>query len=226
MGHFLKAIKSEEFLTYLFIVVFATLTIAIDLTSQALTFSQALRYSFFQTTSISSTTGFATANFANWPQFSKTVLIFLTITGACGGSTCGGIKLSRAIILFKTCKNGVKKSLHPRAVINTKLEGETLSKEIERNTCVYFIMWVMIVIACTMLLALDSNATDVFTNFSATLACIGNVGPGLTQVIGPMGSFAGFNALSKTILSIVMLVGRLEILPMIILFAPRTWRKG
>ena len=226
MGHFLKAIKSEEFLVYLIIVVFSTLTIAVDLTSQALSFSQALRYAFFQTTAIGSTTGFATADFAHWPQFSKTLLMFLTITGACGGSTCGGIKLSRAIILFKTCKNGVKKSLHPRAVIHTKLEGETLSKEIERNTCVYFIMWVMIVLACTLLLALDPNATDIFTNFSATLACIGNVGPGMTQAIGPMGSFAVYGNFSKVILSIVMIAGRLEILPMIILFAPRTWRKG
>ena len=226
MGHFLKAVKSEEFLVYLIIVVFSTLTIAVDLTSQALSFSQALRYAFFQTTAIGSTTGFATADFALWPQFSKTLLMFLTITGACGGSTCGGIKLSRARILFKTCKNGVKKSLHPRAVIHTKLEGETLSKEIERNTCVYFMMWVMIVLGCTLLLALDQNATDIFTNFSATLACIGNVGPGMTQAIGPMGSFAVYGNFSKVILSIVMIAGRLEILPMIILFAPRTWRKG
>ena len=87
-------------------------------------------------------------------------------------------------------------------------------------------MWVMLVLGCTLLLALDPNATDIFTNFSATLACIGNVGPGMTQAIGPMGSFAVYGNFSKVILSIVMIAGRLEILPMIILFAPRTWRKG
>lgn len=226
LGHFLKAIKSEEFITYVIIVVVVTLAIALNLMSIGLNFAQGLRYAFFQTTSISSTTGFATADFTKWPELSKTLILILTIIGACGGSTCGGMKISRAIILFKTCKNGVKKSLHPRAVTNTKLEGESLSKEVERNTCVYFIMWVMIVVICTLILATDQNGNDVFTNFSATLACIGNVGPGITPTIGPMGNFAAYNGFSKIILSIVMIVGRLEILPMIILFAPRTWRKG
>ena len=227
MGHFLKAVKSEEFWTYFVIVAISTIIIALNLLSTGLNFVEGLRYAFFQTTSIASTTGLATFDFVKWPELSKSILLILTIIGACGGSTCGGIKVSRAIILFKTCKNGVKKSLHPRAVTQTKLEGETLSKEVERNTCVYFIMWVIIVIVCTLILAFDGQGgADVLTNFSATLACIGNVGPGITEAIGPCGGYAGYNALSKTVLSIVMIAGRLEILPMIILFAPRTWRRG
>lgn len=152
--------------------------------------------------------------------------MILTVIGACGGSTCGGMKVSRVIILFKTCKNGVKKALHPRSVTNTKLEGETLSKEIERNTCVYFIMWVMIVVLCTLILAIDPCGSDVFANFSTSITLIGNVGPGMTTAIGPMGNFSAYSGFSKIILSMVMIVGRLEILPMIILFAPRTWRRG
>ncbi len=226
MGHFLKAVKSEEFITYLVIVVLVTLTIALNLLSIGMEFAQGLRYAFFQTTSISSTTGFSTADFTTWPEFSKTLLMILTVIGACGGSTCGGMKVSRVIILFKTCKNGVKKALHPRAVTNTKLEGETLSKEIERNTCVYFIMWVMIVVLCTLILAIDPCGSDVFANFSTSITVIGNVGPGMTTAIGPMGNFSAYSGFSKIILSMVMIVGRLEILPMIILFAPRTWRRG
>ena len=227
IGQFAKAIKSEEFITYVVIVVLATLTIAINLTSTGYTFWEGLRYAFFQTTSISSTTGVSTTDFSTWPSLSKCILTFLMIIGACGGSTAGGMKVSRGILLFKTCSNGVKKALHPRAVTTLKLEGEVQSKEIERNANVYFILWMTIVICTTLLLSFDSACgEDVLTPLTASLTCIGNVGPGMTSLIGPLGSFADFGWLSKLIMSLVMLAGRLEILPMIILFAPRTWTKG
>jgi trk system potassium uptake protein TrkH len=228
IGQFSKAIRSEEFITYLLIVILSTFTIATNLSiSFEQSFGQSLRHAFFQTTAISSTTGFASQDFINWPTLSKTILTILTVVGACGGSTGGGMKVSRAIILFKVSSNGLKKNLHPRSVHTLKLDGELISQEVERNTYVYFILWVLIVIASTLLLSFDPVCgSDVMTPFSASITCISNVGPGMTQLIGPFGSFAQFTPFSKTVLSIVMLAGRLEIFPMIILFAPRTWRKG
>ena len=227
LGHFAKAIKSEEFLTYFCIVFIATLTVAINLTSIGYDFWQGLRYGFFQTTSISSTTGFSSTDFSGWPELSKSILLFLTIVGACGGSTCGGIKVSRAIILFKSSRNGLLKALHPRAVAKFKLEGEVVTEEVERNTYFYFVLWILIVICSTMILCFDTGSgANIMDNFSATLACIGNVGPGITKLVGPAGSFVGYSWFSKTVLSVVMLAGRLEIIPLIILFSPRTWMKG
>ncbi len=228
IGQFTKAIRSEEFLIYLSIVIVSTLTIAMNLSiSFEQSFGESLRHAFFQTTSISSTTGFSSQDFIKWPTLSKTILTVLTVIGACGGSTGGGIKVSRAIMLFKISSNGIKKNLHPRSVHTMKLDGELISKEVERNTYVYFILWVLIVAFSTLVVSFDpACGSDVMTPFSASLTCIGNVGPGMTALIGPFGGFATFNGLSKIVLSIVMLAGRLEILPMIILFAPRTWRRG
>lgn len=227
LGHFAKAIKSEEFLTYLFMVIIATLIIAINLTTAGYNFWSGLRYGFFQTTTISSTTGFSSTDFSVWPELSKSILMFLTIIGACGGSTCGGIKVSRAIILFKSSKNGLLKALHPRAVAKFKLEGEVVTEEVERNTYVYFFLWILTVVCSTLILCIDvGSGANLMDNFSATLACIGNVGPGITNLVGPAGSFISYSPISKLLLSIVMLAGRLEILPMIILFSPRTWRRG
>jgi trk system potassium uptake protein TrkH len=226
IGQFAKIFKSEEIIAYVAMVVVATLTIAINLAVSGLNFWDSLRHAFFQTTAISSTTGCSTVDFIQWPTLSKCVLIILMIVGGCGGSTCGGIKVSRTLLLFKTCQNGIKKSLHPRAITTLKLDGEILSKETERNTSVYFIIWVAIVIALTLLLSFDPACDQVLTAFTASLTCIGNVGPGMTELIGPLGNFASFSGFSKIIMSVVMLAGRLEILPMIILFAPRTWIRG
>lgn len=223
IGNVKKAIKSEEFLTYLVIVVGATLVIALNIMSMTANFGEAVRYSFFQVTSISSTTGFSSTDFDQWPALSKSVLMVLMVIGACGGSTGGGIKVSRMIILFKSSVADIKKMLHPRAVVSPRLEGELLGKDTERNVHTYLILWMAIVIICTVLLCIDVD--DFMTNFSATLACIGNVGPGF-NLVGPMSNYALYSPYSKILLSFVMLVGRLEIFPMIIALAPRTWRRG
>lgn len=223
IGNVKKAIKSEEFLTYLVIVVGATLVIALNIMSMTANFGEAVRYSFFQVTSISSTTGFSSTDFDQWPALSKSVLMVLMVIGACGGSTGGGIKVSRMIILFKSSVADIKKMLHPRAVVSPRLEGELLGKDTERNVHTYLILWMAIVIICTVLLCIDVD--DFMTNFSATLACIGNVGPGF-NLVGPMSNYALYSPYSKILLSFVMLVGRLEIFPMIIVLAPRTWRRG
>lgn len=228
IGNFKKMLKSEELRVYLFIVVGFTIAIAVNILSLCASFGQALRLSFFQVTSIGSTTGFVTADFDKWPAFSKSLLVVLMIVGACGGSTGGGIKVSRLVILFKSVIADVKRMLHPRSVVSVKFEGELLNKDTERNVKTYFILWVLIVALCTVALCLDVD--DFITNFTATLSCMGNIGPGLSgagvEMVGPMFNFSGYAPLSKVLLSFAMLFGRLEIFPMIILFAPRTWRKG
>ena len=223
IGNFKKAIKSEEFIVYIVIVVGATLAIAINLLSLAMNFGEAVRYAFFQVTSISSTTGFSSADFNEWPAFSKGILIVLMCIGACGGSTGGGMKVSRVIILIKSATGSVKRMLHPRSVVTTKFEGGPLNRETERNVQTYFILWVAILVVCTVLLCIDVN--DFLTNFTATLACIGNVGPGF-NLVGPLNNYALYSPYSKIMLSFVMLVGRLEIFPMLIMLAPRTWKRG
>ena len=228
IGNFKKILKSEELRTYLIIIVTATLAIALNILSVTVNFGQAIRYSFFQVTSIGSTTGFVTADYDQWPAFSKGIIIVLMIVGACGGSTGGGIKASRLVMLVKSSFADIKRLIHPRAVVPVRYENELLDKNTERNVHTYFTLWIIIVAITTVLLCLDIN--DFLTNFTATLSCIGNIGPGLSNagigMVGPTFNFGGYSPFSKVLLSFVMLFGRLEIFPMLILFIPRTWKRG
>ncbi len=217
-----KAFKMEEVRWFFVIVVVSTIAIAINLTTQTLTFFEALSVAFFQVTTISSTTGLTSVDFNTWPAFSQAILLFLTIVGACGGSTGGGIKVARMGILAKTTASDLRRLIRPRSVTNAKFEGQVILPETERNVKAYMTLWILIVALSTVLLSLDCN--DVFSNFSATLACIGNVGPGFNAV-GPTCNYSFYSVFSKCWLSFVMLVGRLEIFPMIILFAPRAWKR-
>lgn len=225
-GEFVKAFKSEEVRVFFIIVVVSSVAIALNILTACGNFATALRYAFFQVTSISSTTGASSVNFNEWPSLSKAILLVLTIVGACGGSTGGGLKVSRMLVLCKSGYSDVKKMVHPRAVLTVRLEGEAVSEDVQRNVRSFFILWVIIVIACTLILSIDPfSHGDVLTDFTATLACIGNVGPGLNAV-GPAECYAGYNALSKTVLSVAMLAGRLEIFPLVIMLSPRTWKKA
>ena len=230
IGNVSKILALEEVRAFFIMVVVAILAIAINLyTAMAnvyTTFGQALKHSFFQVTAISSTTGLASTDFNLWPNLSKGILLILTIIGACGGSTGGGIKMSRMMILYKSSTADFKKLIHQRAVIYSNLDGAPISPATERNVRTYFVFWVMIVIISTLLLSFDPYLQNsVFSGFSASLACIGNVGPGF-ELVGPTCNYMGFSYFSKILLSFVMLIGRLEIFPMLILFIPRTWRKG
>lgn len=234
IGQVKKAFKSEELRIYLIIVLVATVAIAVNILSSVSSFWQALRYSFFQVTSISSTTGLASIDFDKWPAFSKSILITLTIIGACAGSTGGGIKMSRLVILVKSSYKDIKKMINPRSVVSVSFENEPVQRETERNIRTYFILWVLIVVASILLLSLDGGASEYIiekgfnefsTHFSATLACIGNVGPGI-EAVGPTMNYSLYSPFSKILLSFLMFVGRLEIFPMLILFAPRTWKRG
>ncbi len=220
-----KALKSEELLYYFGITVVATLLIAFNILGQVASFGQALRYSFFQVTSISSTTGFSTIDFDKWPTFSKAILLILMAVGASAGSTGGGIKVARIVILFKSSFKHLKRLVNPRSVVSISFEKESVGEEVERNVRTYFVLWVLVAVICFILLTLDPNVPDILSNISATLACIGNIGPGLSM-LGPTCNFGIYSPLSKILLSFVMLVGRLEIFPMLILFIPRTWKRG
>ena len=223
IGKFKKAFCSEELRIYIIILFVATVAITVDLLIAGIQFGESLRYSFFQVTSISSTTGFSTADFGTWPSFSHGILLFLMIIGACGGSTGGGLKVSRITILFKSGATDLKKMLKPRSVHRIKFEGEPLDEDTIHNVRTYFIIWVMLFVLGTLIVATDSFG-DILTDITASLTCIGNVGPGLS-LIGPSLNFAAFNPLSKIVLSLLMLIGRLEIFPILLLFGVRTWKR-
>lgn len=228
LGNFKKVLKSEELRAYLFIIISATMVIAINILSSCVNFGQAIRYSFFQVTSISSSTGYNTADFDKWPALSKSIIVVLMIVGACGGSTGGGIKVSRLVILLKSVFADIKRLIHPHSVVSVKFEGERLEKETERNVRSYFTLWILIVALTTVLLCIDID--DFLTNFTAVISCIGNIGPGLSNaglnMVGPTFNYGGYSVWSKLLMSVVMLFGRLEIFPMLMLFIPRTWKKN
>ena len=230
IGNVRKAFAIEEIKAYTIMTIVSVVVIAVNiftsLSNVYLTFGDAIKHSFFQVTSIASTTGLSSTDFDKWPALSKGILMLLTVVGACGGSTGGGLKVSRMLILCKSASADFKKQIHSRAVITPRLEGDPIDDATIRNTRTFLVFWILVVVASTLLLSLDPNLkANLFSNFSATLACIGNVGPGF-DFVGPMCNYAGYSDFSTIILSLVMLIGRLEIFPMLILFIPRTWKKG
>lgn len=214
--------KNEELRVYLTLLVSSTVAIVLNTLRIFDSLGDCVRAAFFQVTSIMSTTGFATVDYNLWPEFSRTLILLLTVFGACAGSTAGGLKISRALILIKSAAREVKHMLRPRSVNVVKLDGEPVSEETVHSARGYFVIYVSLLIATTILVSFDGFSFE--TNFTAALTCINNVGPGLGAV-GPMGNFSGFSVFSKVLLSLNMLVGRLEIMPMVILFSPITWKK-
>ena len=216
MGKIRDVFESEELRVYLSICAVATLAITIDTLKAFDSFSDGLRASFFQVASIISTTGFSTADFNLWPSFSKSILLTLMIIGACAGSTAGGLKISRVIILFKNALNEIKHVRSPKSINVVRLNGEALSTETVRSASGYFIVYALILAFSVLLISFDALSFE--TNFSAVLATLNNIGPGL-DIVGPMYNFAVYSYFSKIILSLDMLIGRLEIMPMMILFS-------
>lgn len=219
---FKDAITDTELLTYVGIAVGAAVLIALDLLDVYGNFWRAFRYSFFQVSSIITTTGFATADFELWPAFSKAVLILVMLVGASAGSTGGGLKVSRVIIFFKSSAQEIGKMLNPRRTTNVRINGKTLPPATLHNTLVFISLYFLLTFVITVLVSLDGY--DLETTISSVISCMSNVGPGLGPA-GPMGSYAIYSDLSKWLLSFAMLAGRLEIFPMLILFAPQTWKR-
>ena len=219
---FRDVFRSEELRAYLLIVGAAVAAIAADIVHIYGTVGRSLRYAFFQVASIITTTGYATADFNVWPEFSRAILVILMFVGACAGSTGGGIKVARVVILCKTSLGDMRKMLHPNAVTTVRFEGKPLTDRSIRSVHLFLTVYILIFTASVLLLSLERF--DLVTTFTAVAACINNIGPGL-EVVGPMGNFAAFSPASKLLLAFNMLVGRLEIFPMLLLFAPSIWKR-
>ncbi len=216
LGKAKEAFKSEETRTYLAIVVFSTLAIAFNICSQVSDMGRALRDAFFQVSSIITTTGFATVDYNYWPEFSKHMLVMLMVIGACAGSTAGGMKMSRVIIVVKSLFAEIKQIINPKAVVTVRLDKKAVDKRTLNSTRVYVASYLLLVCLFTLILSLDG--LDLTTNITAVLACFNNIGPGL-GLVGPAANFSVYSDWAQVLLSITMLTGRLEIFPMFLLFA-------
>ena len=216
-------LKSDELRFFLLVVALATVAIAVDVLPIYGNILRSLRYSFFQVASIISTTGFATADFVLWPHLAQFILIMLMFCGACAGSTGGGIKCSRMLILLRAIRREIHQIAHPRSVEVVRLEGKVVDEKTLHSVLAFIGCYMLILLGTALIVSLDDVSFAV--SFSAALTCLSNVGPGL-QEIGPVGSFAAFSPLSKVVLSICMIAGRLEIFPILILFSRRTWSRS
>lgn len=222
MRRFRSAFRSDEVKAYLGIILLSALVIAFNCRDLYPTFEETLRHSFFQVGSIITTTGYATADFDLWPELSKTILVMLMFIGACAGSTGGGIKVSRILILLKSIAKEIKIAAHPKSTHKNTFNGRIIAHETVRSVNVFMVSYLVIFAFSLLIISLDNM--DFTTNFTAVLATLNNIGPGLAGV-GPTQNFASFSILSKLVLTLDMLIGRLEIFPILILFSPYAWRK-
>lgn len=214
-GRLRQALKNEELWLFLGICAFSILTIAVNITRIYGSFLTALRYSGFQVMSVISTTGFATANYVQWPVYSQIVLLLLMFIGSCAGSTGGGLKVIRILIMIKTAAKEIRCVINPRAVVTVRCNGKALDKDVIRGVSSYFVLYALLMALSILLLSLDGHDCD--TTVTAVITCLNNVGPGLGE-IDPAGNFSGFSGWAKLLLSLDMLLGRLEIYPLLVLF--------
>ena len=212
----------EEVHAYIGIITAATGIIFIELVRTSMNMADAIRHAAFQVASIITTTGFATTDFNEWTQASRTILVLLMFIGACAGSTGGGIKVSRFITVFKTVGKEINSYIHPKSIKKIKIDGKPVEHEVMRATNVYFVTFLSLFILSVFLISLEEK--DLITNFTAVAATINNIGPGL-EMVGPTQNFAHFSPFSKYVLMFDMLAGRLELFPMLLLFVPTIWKE-
>ena len=217
-----RAVFRDEELRLYFGIVFGSIALIVwNLRGFYPTFRETVRHAAFQVSSIITTTGFATTDFDLWPGFSKTILLCLMVVGACAGSTGGGLKVARLLLLLKTTRRNISQMLNPRKVLLVRNNDQVVDEQVLSNTNAYLSAYVIILFVSFMLISLDDFSTG--TNFSAVLCCFNNIGPGL-ELVGPTCNFSSFSVLSKLVLILDMLLGRLEIFPLLVLFSPQTWR--
>ena len=220
---FKNAFRIEEIWVYIGIIVVSVLIITINISSMYPTLYEAFHQSFFYVSSIITTTGFGIGDVNHWPQLSKAVILIITFIGATAGSTGGGFKVSRIIILFKEVKKEFSLLVHPRNVKFVKLDGKTVEHSVVRNTSMFLVVYIGIFLVSYLLLSIENK--DFATTFTAVAANINNTGPGFGEV-GPVGNYANFSILSKFVLIFDMLAGRLELFPLLLLFSPSAWKKS
>jgi len=223
-GNIKSLFKDEEFRFYAGIVIISIILITVNLTGPVYgSIGESLRHASFQVSSVITTTGYSTYDFNLWPTFSKAILVLLMFIGASAGSTGGGIKCIRVLVLLKTVRREMKKVLHPRSVNTVQVSGRNLDDGVMSGVTSYFYAFFLVFVVSILLISLDGK--DLITTFTSVVATISNIGPGLGSV-GPMGNFAEFSDFSKFVLSFTMLFGRLEIFPMMLLFTPSFWRRA
>ena len=222
-GKIRQALRSDELRFFLIVVAASTVLISFNIYSMVGTAGDSVRHAAFQVASIISTTGFASTDFNLWPEFSKTILVLLMFIGACAGSTGGAIKCSRVLLLLRAIRREIRQIIHPRSVNVVKLDGRVVDEKDLRSTMIFFAAYMFITLAAILLVSVDNFSFG--TTFTAVVTCIGNVGPGL-EMVGPMGNFSAFSGFSKIVLSLCMILGRLEIIPVLVLFSGTAWKKS
>ena len=223
MGRFKQVLVSEELRFYLAVLLGATALITVNILPLYGGVRAALHDAAFSVSSVMTTTGFATADFNLWPQFSQSILLMLMLVGASAGSTGGGIKCIRIILLWKSLKAYIHHSVRPRSINLIQTEGRTVDEDTIRGLNSYMIAYCIIAITSFLLLTIDNLPFE--TNVTAIIACLNNVGPGL-DMVGPTGNYSIFSNLSKIVLMLDMLLGRLEIFPLLIMLSPKAWRQA
>ena len=222
-GNLKSCLRDAEFRFYLGTVLVSTVLITLDLTGKVFgSFWEALRHSSFQVSSIITTTGYSTADFNLWPSFSKAILMLLLFIGASAGSTAGGIKCIRIVLLMKLGRREVHRIIHPRSVYTVRINGKAVDEDVLSGVTVFFYAFMCIFAIALLIVSLEGK--DMISNFTAVATCIGNVGPGL-GIVGPMGNFSSYSVLSKAVFTFCMIAGRLEIMPVLLLLAPTFWKK-
>ena len=220
LREFGAVLRDEELRLYVGLVVGSTALIAWNIRGLYGTLEETVRHAAFQVGSIITTTGFATTDFDLWPSFSKSILLMLMVVGACAGSTGGGIKCVRVLLLLKSLRRNIRQVVHPRKIQVVRNNGQTVDEKILDNTNAYLAVYVILIILSILIVSLDNFSTT--TNISAVLACFNNIGPGL-EAVGPTCNFSAYSTLSKLVLIFDMLAGRLEIFPILALFTRSTW---
>ncbi len=219
---FSQVLRDQELRIYLVLLLGSTLLISVNIRPLYPSFSESFHQAAFQVSSIMTTTGFATVDFNLWPEFSRVILILLMICGACAGSTGGGMKVARLLIAWKSVGKEVSRMLHPKAVKAVQFNGKTLDNAVTKGVSVFMTVYFLTVSASVLLISLDNKG--LVTNLTAVIACVSNIGPGL-ELVGPTGNYAMFSDFSKLVLTVNMLLGRLEFFPVFILLNPSMWRR-
>ena len=222
LRQFRAVFRDEELRLYIGIAVVSTVLIAVNVFSQIGNTADTVRHAAFQVSSIMTTTGYTTADYELWPAFSKGILLMLMVVGACAGSTGGGFKVARLLLVFKSLRRNIRQVLNPRKVQIVRNNGNPVSETVLANTNAYLAAYVIIIVISYLLISLDGNS--IGTNLSAVLCCFNNIGPGL-EAVGPTCNFSHLSDLSKIVLSLDMLAGRLEIFPILVLLSRSTWKR-